>query len=63
MANVAIEGPLSSDEYLAGELQGSTKHEYVRGEVFARSGTTDAHNDVAGNLYTRVPVGERVATG
>lgn len=41
---------MSTDAYLAFEGTSSTKHEYVRGEVFAMAGTTDAHNDVVGNV-------------
>ena len=42
---------LSPDEYLEMELTSPIKHEYVAGEVFAMTGTSDSHNTIAGNLY------------
>lgn len=37
-------------EYLALEATSDSKHEYLRGEIFAMAGTTIAHNLMAGNL-------------
>jgi Uma2 family endonuclease len=42
----------SVDEYLEGEQRSDVRHEYVGGEVFAMAGTSDAHNVIAGNVYT-----------
>jgi Uma2 family endonuclease len=46
------------DEYLAGELNSSVKHEYLGGVVYAMSGAKVAHNRIATNisgmLYTRL---------
>ena len=43
--------PLSVDEYLDGELHSPVRHEYVAGRVFAMTGTSRAHNLIAGNFY------------
>lgn len=51
MADPAEKLAMSSERYLALEATSAVKHELVRGGVFAMSGTTDAHNVVAGNLY------------
>ncbi len=42
---------ISSEEYLELELSSPIKHEYVAGEIFAMTGTSDSHNTIAGNLY------------
>jgi Uma2 family endonuclease len=42
---------LSAQDYLEMELSSPIKHEYVAGEVFAMTGTSDSHNIIAGNLY------------
>jgi len=44
--------PMSESEYLAFEAQSPTRHEYVAGEVFAKTGTTMRHNAIAINLVT-----------
>ncbi len=41
---------VSVDEYLEGERDAPTKHEYVYGEVFALAGTTNVHNTITLNL-------------
>jgi Uma2 family endonuclease len=51
MANAPTPPAMTADEFLAFEARSATKHEFVRGELFAMSGTTDAHNVVAGNVY------------
>lgn len=40
------------EEYLAGELESQTKHEYLGGVVYAMAGATNAHNTVALNVLT-----------
>lgn len=40
------------EEFLSRETEGSAKHEYVRGEVFAMAGATKVHNDVVTNVST-----------
>ena len=41
---------MSSIEYLEWEEQQDIKHEYINGEVFAMTGGTIPHNDIAFNL-------------
>jgi Uma2 family endonuclease len=41
---------MTYDEYLAYERASDTKHEFVRGEVFAMSGAKLAHNEIARNI-------------
>lgn len=41
----------SPADYLAWEADQPVKHEYVRGEVFAMAGASDAHVTVSGNVY------------
>jgi Uma2 family endonuclease len=38
------------DEYLAGELNGSVRHEYTNGQLFAMVGASQAHNTIALNI-------------
>jgi Uma2 family endonuclease len=42
----------SIEEYLEWESQQDIRYEYVNGEVFAMTGSTIPHNDIALNLYT-----------
>lgn len=42
---------ISVDDYLAGELISSVKHEYLGGFVYAMAGARNAHNIVAGNCH------------
>ena len=37
------------EEYLAFEEKSSVKHEYIDGQVYAMSGTTDSHNTISQN--------------
>jgi len=41
---------ISVDDYLAGELNSTVKHEYLGGMVYAMAGATNAHNIIAVNL-------------
>jgi len=43
---------MSFEDYLEWELQQDIRYEYVNGEVFAMTGGTIPHNDIALNLYT-----------
>lgn len=42
---------MTREEYLAFERASETKHEFLRGEVFAMSGASRSHNLIAGNLF------------
>lgn len=42
---------ISPEDYLEMELNSPVKHEYVAGEIFAMTGTSDSHNIIAGNFY------------
>ncbi|MEK0180158.1 Uma2 family endonuclease [Microcoleus anatoxicus] len=43
---------MTVEEYLEWEAQQEIRHEYVNGEVFAMTGGTIPHNDIALNFYT-----------
>ncbi|MEA5500164.1 Uma2 family endonuclease [Limnoraphis robusta Tam1] len=42
---------ISHKDYLEGEKVSPIKHEYIRGEVYAMAGGSDAHETIAGNLF------------
>lgn len=42
---------MTIEEYLEWESQQEVRHEYVNGEIFAMTGGTIPHNDIALNLY------------
>ncbi|MEJ6483365.1 Uma2 family endonuclease [Nostoc punctiforme UO1] len=42
---------MTIEEYFAWELQQELRYEYVNGEVFAMTGGTITHNDIALNFY------------
>jgi Uma2 family endonuclease len=41
---------VSPEEYLSMERDSQEKHEYFKGEVFAMSGASNAHNDITYNI-------------
>lgn len=43
---------LSVEDYLAGELEGEIRHEYLGGVVYAMAGSSTEHNLIIGNLLT-----------
>ena len=43
------------DDYFLIELSSPLKHEYLRGEIFAMSGASIAHNEITANLLTYGP--------
>lgn len=49
--NPAYKLSVTEQEYLDGELQSEIKHEFIDGEVYAMTGTTDDHNRISGNIY------------
>jgi Uma2 family endonuclease len=48
---VAAFNYVSPEDYLAAEADSPIKHEYRDGHIYAMAGGTDAHNQIAGNLY------------
>lgn len=50
---------MTVEEYLDFEERSPTRHEYVEGQVFAMSGVTRRHNDIAGNVYIRLRTAAR----
>lgn len=42
---------ISVEDYLAAELDSSTRHEYVGGVVYAMAGGRNTHNLIAGNIF------------
>ena len=42
---------ISVEDYLAGELVSSVKHEYLGGVVHAMAGARNVHNTIAGNAF------------
>lgn len=42
---------VSIDDYLAGELESPSKHEYVGGVVYAMAGARNLHNAIEGNAF------------
>jgi len=52
MSQPASRPIITFDDYLEWENRQPIRHEFVRGEIFAMTGTTDLHNELSGNLYT-----------
>ncbi len=44
----------SAADYLAFEQDSPTRHEFVAGQVFAMAGASERHNQIAGNVYSRL---------
>jgi len=45
---------ISHENYLEGEKISPIRHEYIRGEVYAMVGGSDAHETIAGNLFALI---------
>lgn len=45
---------MSVEDYLAGELRSSVKHEYLGGVNHAMAGATNNHNTIAGNVFANL---------
>ncbi|WRH67156.1 MAG: hypothetical protein RSE13_01440 [Planktothrix sp. GU0601_MAG3] len=45
---------ISHQDYLEGEKISPIRHEYIRGEVYAMVGGSDAHETIAGNLFALI---------
>jgi hypothetical protein len=50
--------PVSVEDYLAGELVSTIKHEYLGGVIYAMAGGRNAHNLIASNLL--ITLGSRL---
>ncbi|MCM2479791.1 Uma2 family endonuclease [Serpentinimonas maccroryi] len=46
--------PFTGVDYLLWEREQPLKHEFVRGEVFAMAGASDAHVTISGNVFARL---------
>ena len=51
-----IETLVSAEEYIAGELLGEVRHEYISGRVYAMAGASVNHNYIAGNFFLELGV-------
>ena len=51
----------TADDYFLIELSSTLKHEYLRGEIFAMSGASIAHNEITANLLTLLRTALRAA--
>jgi len=54
MGLAKLKNKISLEDYLEGEKSSEIKHEYIYGEVFAMAGTSDRHNRIAGNLFSKI---------
>jgi Uma2 family endonuclease len=54
MALAKLKNRIGIEEYIEGEELSDTRHEYIYGEVYAMAGTSDRHNRIAGNIFSRV---------
>jgi Uma2 family endonuclease len=50
---------ISFEDYLAGELDSTIKHEYLNGVVHALAGARNLHNDIKDNIHLAVGMGLR----
>jgi len=63
MATERTEKYWTVEEYLAYEQETGIKHEYIDGEIFAMSGGTDNHSEIAVNCTTELSVQLRGRAG
>lgn len=54
MGLAKLKNKISVEDYLEGEKSSEIKHEYIYGEVFAMAGTSDRHNRIAGNFFSKI---------
>jgi Uma2 family endonuclease len=45
---------LTVEEYLLGERDGTTRHEYILGQIYAMAGGSDWHNRISGNFFKKL---------
>jgi Uma2 family endonuclease len=53
---------VSVPDYLTYEESADVRHEYVRGEIYALTGTTARHNRIVGNIIAHLRAAERGTT-
>lgn len=51
MSGAARQRRMTPEQYLAGERDAPSRHEYVLGELYAMAGASDAHVTVSGNAF------------
>ena len=51
MSTSAHQLPITTAEFLAGELRAEVRHEFVDGRVYAMSEASRRHNAICGDLY------------
>jgi Uma2 family endonuclease len=49
--NTAHKLSITEQEFVDGEQNAQVKHEFIDGQVYAMTGTTDDHNSISGNIY------------
>jgi Uma2 family endonuclease len=54
MSLAKLKSKVSIEDYLEGEEAGEVRHEFIYGEVYAMAGTSDRHNRIAGNLFSKI---------
>jgi Uma2 family endonuclease len=54
MSTSAHKLPITSAEYLEGELRAELRHEFIDGRVYAMSGASRKHNEICGDLYSNL---------
>lgn len=54
MPLTATQPYLSVEDYLIGEDGAEVRHEYIAGQVYAMTGSSDRHGLIAGNLFARL---------
>ncbi len=50
--NTAHKLPITEQDYLEGELASDLKHEFIDGQVYAMTGTSDDHNRISVNVLS-----------
>lgn len=54
MSTSAHKLPITSAEYLEGELRAELRHEFIDGRVYDMSGASRKHNEICGDLYSNL---------
>lgn len=54
MGLAKLKSYVTVEEYLAGENDGATRHEYIHGEIYTMTGSSDRHNRISFNLAKKI---------